>query len=63
MRRVLQIISWLSLAATILPSVLFLAGRITLDQSKWALLAATIAWFAATPFWMGRPKIEEELVI
>ena len=63
MRLVLQIVSWASLAATIVPSILFLAGHITLDQSKWYLLAATIVWFAATPFWMGRPKVEEELVI
>jgi len=53
-RRLLQIVSWLALVATILPSALFLAGRITLDQSKAWLLVATIVWFAATPFWMGR---------
>lgn len=63
MRTVLPIISWVSLAATILPSVLFVAGQITLDQSKLAMLAATIVWFVATPLWMGRPKIEEKLVI
>jgi uncharacterized membrane protein len=58
MRRVYQTITWISLAATILPSILFLAGRITLDQSKAALLVATIAWFVSTPLWMGR-KPEE----
>ncbi len=63
MRPILQIISWLALAATILPSILFLAGRIDLDQSKLWLLAATIVWFIATPLWMGRAKIDEELVI
>jgi hypothetical protein len=56
MRRVLQVISWLALAGTIVPSALYLAGRIDLDESKWALLAATIAWFIATPLWMGREK-------
>lgn len=63
MRRILQIFSWLALAATILPPVLFLAGRIDLNQSKLWMLAATIVWFAATPFWMGRPKVDEELVL
>jgi hypothetical protein len=63
MRRVLQIISWAALAATVAPPVLFLTGRITLDQSKLAMLVATIVWFAATPLWMGRPKMQEELVI
>ena len=57
-RRLLQIVSWIALAGTILPSVLFLAGRITLDESKWWLLAATIVWFVVTPLWMGREKIE-----
>ena len=57
-RRLLQIVSWIALAGTILPSVLFLAGRITLDESKWWLLAATIVWFVVTPLWMGREKID-----
>ncbi len=55
MRRVFQTISWISLAATIIPSVLFLAGSMTLDQSKNWLLLATIVWFVHTPLWMGRP--------
>jgi thiosulfate reductase cytochrome b subunit len=63
MRLVLQIISWISLAGTILPPVLFLAGRIELDQSKTWILIATVVWFVATSLWMGRPKIEDELVI
>lgn len=63
MRLLLQIISWISLAGTILPPLLFLAGHIELEQSKWWMLVATIVWFAATSMWMGRPKIEEELVI
>jgi hypothetical protein len=63
MRIVLQILSWAAIVATILPSVLFLTGRIDLEQSKWALLAATLVWFATAPLWVGRPKVDEELVI
>jgi hypothetical protein len=64
MRLALQIISYVALVATILPSVLFLADRISLDQAKWAMLAATVVWFAIAPCWIGRPKIEDdELVI
>ena len=55
-RRFLQTISWIALAGTFVPSVLFLAGRITLDESKWWLLVATIVWFVATPLWMGRER-------
>jgi hypothetical protein len=63
MRTILQIISFAALAATIVPPILFLVGRISLDQTKWAMLAATLVWFAVTPFWMGRPKMDEELVV
>jgi len=51
-RRVLQIVSWLALAGTILPSCVFLAGQMGLDAVKTTMLVATVAWFAATPFWM-----------
>ena len=54
MRRVFQVLSWISLAATILPSVLFLSGDLSLERSKWILLLATIGWFVVTPLWMGR---------
>lgn len=63
MRTILQIISYAALVGTIAPPILFLANRISLDQSKWAMLVATIVWFAVTPFWMGRPRMDEELVI
>jgi hypothetical protein len=57
MRRVLQLISWAAAIGTILPPFLFFYDRISLDQCKTAMLIATIAWFIATPLWMGRaPK-------
>lgn len=54
MRRVLQIVSWAALAATLLPAVLFFRDALGLEATKLWMLAATVAWFAATPFWMGR---------
>ena len=57
MRIVLQITSWIALAATILPSILFLASKLDLEHAQWIMLAATLAWFVATPLWMGR-KVE-----
>jgi hypothetical protein len=64
MRLSLKIISYAALVATILPSILFLADRITLDHAKWTMLAATALWFAVAPCWIGRPRIEDdELVI
>ena len=54
MRAVARLISWLALAGTILPPVLFFVGRVDLDQTKLWMLVATVAWFAATPVWMDR---------
>ena len=54
MRRILQTISWLSLAAVVLPALLFLYGSVELTAVKSTLLVATIAWFIATPMWMGK---------
>ena len=54
MRLALQLVSWICLAGTILPSMMFLAGRIDLEQSKLTLLIATVGWFVFTPLWMGR---------
>jgi hypothetical protein len=56
-RIALQCISWIALAATLLPSILFLAGSIDLATCSGLMLVATLVWFAATPFWMGRERI------
>ena len=59
MRTLYQSLSWLALAATVLPSVLFLGGKLDLDQTKMSMLVATVAWFVVTPMWMGRtPAVE-----
>ncbi|MBM4009863.1 MAG: hypothetical protein ACKO6E_01725 [Planctomycetota bacterium] len=52
----------LALAGTIVPPAVFMlhsigAGEggtssLSLDTVKWIMLASTIAWFAAAPFWM-----------
>ncbi|MHC4905895.1 MAG: hypothetical protein ACYTFX_05190 [Planctomycetota bacterium] len=50
-----QIISWLCLVVLIMPSVLFLVGKLpSLDQVKLIMLIATIIWFIITPLWMWK---------
>jgi hypothetical protein len=56
LRRLFQIISWIAFGLTMLPSILFFAGKMDLDRVKLWMLIATVAWFAATPLWMGREK-------
>ena len=54
MRKMLQLISWIACAGTILPSVLYLLEKVDLPQTKGWMLLATVVWFAVTPLWMGR---------
>lgn len=56
MRLALQIISWLALAMTVLPSLVYLSGNILLDRVKWIMALATVVWFVVTPFWMGKKQ-------
>ncbi len=49
--------------AAIVPSVLYLTNRLELDLVKLAMHLATIAWFAATPLWMGRKKPPAEQAV
>ena len=54
LRRILQVVSWLALAGTVLPSCLFVANSLELDSVKTAMLVSTVVWFVATPLWMQR---------
>lgn len=54
MRKIAVVVSVLALAVTFATPVGFYLNRIDLDAVKLWMLAATIAWFAATPFWMDR---------
>lgn len=54
MRKLLIIVAVLSLALLMLPSILFLAGRMQLDTAKWLMLAATVIWFATATPWLWK---------
>ncbi|MFO0890371.1 MAG: hypothetical protein U0790_14660 [Isosphaeraceae bacterium] len=49
-----QVVSLVAFAGTILPAMLFFYKVIDLDTVKSAMMVATVAWFVATPLWMGR---------
>jgi hypothetical protein len=53
MKLALQIISYIALAGTILPSILYTAQVIDQDLVKWVMLISTILWFVTSPFWMN----------
>jgi hypothetical protein len=58
MRKLAQIISWLALVGVIVPSLLYLGGRMTLPAVKLWMLVFTMVWFVTVPIWMER-KPEE----
>jgi hypothetical protein len=54
MRTLMIVVAVLSLVALMLPSILFLAGRIELDTVKWIMLLATVVWFVAATPWLWK---------
>jgi hypothetical protein len=51
---VIKLISWISLIALIAPAILFMAGRMELDQVKSIMLISTVVWFVSAAMWMWR---------
>ena len=48
MRTIIKIIGYLGIIILILPSILFLAGKMELDTVKTVMIIATIIWFGAS---------------
>ena len=56
MKTLLRLVSAAALVGTIVPPLLHFAGVMDLDQTKFWMLAFTVVWFVATPFWMERKR-------
>lgn len=56
MRLIFQIISWLSLVVLTAPALLYLSGKIQLDDVKKLMLAASCIWFISASLWMWKEK-------
>ena len=54
MKRAARVVSYSALLATIVPPILYFTGAMGFDAMRVWMLAATVAWFAATPMWMDR---------
>ncbi len=54
MRIILIVIALLSLVLLMLPSILFLIGRMELDAVKYMMIGATILWFATGTPWLWK---------
>ncbi len=56
MRKMAELISYLSLVVTILSPIFFYVGAITLDLNKIIMNIAMVVWFVSALCWMGREK-------
>ncbi len=54
MRIILIVVALLSLVLLMLPSILFLMGRMGLDAVKCMMMGATILWFATGTPWLWK---------
>jgi len=57
MRLIAKIVALTSLLLLTLPSVFYLAGKMSLERVKWIMILATIVWFVSASFWMW-PRAE-----
>jgi len=48
MRTIIKITGYLGIIILILPSILFLTGKMELDSVKTVMIVATIIWFGAS---------------
>ena len=56
---IVKIISYLCLLVVFLAPILFYAGVLSDGQMKWALLAATVVWFATASTWINKEDEQE----
>ncbi len=58
MRQLSKYFALLMLVVLIAPSILYLAGKMTLPTVKTVMLLATILWFAAATVWMWKEQVD-----
>ena len=59
-KSIAKYIALLSLVLLITPSILFLAGRMELENVKFIMLIATLIWFAAATVWMWEKNTQNQ---
>lgn len=59
MKKIMETISYLSLAVLVAAPILFYMEKIDLDRNKLLMTIATVIWFASALCWMGREKETE----
>ena len=48
MRTIIRLIGYIGIVVLIVPSMLYLAGKMELDQVKTIMIVATVVWFGSS---------------
>lgn len=54
----LKIISYLALAATIIPPLMVFFGELDINTNKQIMAISMVVWFATAPFWINKKSKE-----
>ncbi|EAZ80442.1 hypothetical protein [Algoriphagus machipongonensis] len=59
MKTILKIASYIALAMTIIPPIMYFKSAISLDSSHLYMTLGMLLWFGTAPFWINK-KTEEQ---
>ena len=60
MKTILRPISYLGLALSLLPSLFFANGMITMQTSKTIMVVGMFLWFGTAVFWIKKSSFEDD---
>lgn len=55
-----KFVSWAALVLLIVPALLFLTGKMSLEQVKTDMLIVTVVWFIVAPVWLWNGKTQKQ---
>jgi hypothetical protein len=58
-RRVLKTVSYLGLAASIVPAFLLFGGVVSKGTYLWLMILGMVTWFGTATFWIKRDHLSE----
>jgi hypothetical protein len=60
MKRILKLVSYLGLALSLFPAILFANGAITMETAKSIMIVGMFLWFGTAIFWIKKSSFESD---
>jgi hypothetical protein len=60
MKRILKLVSYLGLALSLFPAILFANGAITMETAKSVMIVGMFLWFGTAIFWIKKSSFESD---